>query len=196
MRTENLYEIFSKMPELETARLFLRAMRVSDTEDMYAYAKDPEVTRYLLWSPHRTPEYTRSYLEYLAGRYRLGQHYEWAMVCKADGHMIGTCGFARIDCPHNTAEIGYVLNPAYRGQALVAEAAERVLRFGFDVLGLHRVEARYMIGNDASRRVMEKLGMSFEGVRRESMLVKGAYRDIGICSLLVSEYRAKRTPVE
>ena len=192
MRTENLYQIFSKMPELETPRLFLRAMRVRDTEDMYAYAKDPEVTRYLLWSPHKSPDYTRSYLEYLAGRYRLGQHYEWAMVSKADGHMIGTCGFSRIECPHNAAGIGYVLNPAYWGQGLVAEAAERVLRFGFDVLGLHRVEARYMVGNDASRRVMEKLGMRFEGVRRGSMLVKGVYRDIGICSILVNEYRERR----
>ena len=159
---------------------------------MYAYAKNPEVTKYLLWSPHKSPDYTRSYLEYLAGRYRLGQHYEWAMVSKADGHMIGTCGFSRIECPQNAAEIGYVLNPAYRGQGLVAEAAERVLRFGFDVLGLHRVEARYMVGNDASRRVMEKLGMQFEGVRRGSMLVKGAYRDIGICSVLVNEYRERR----
>ncbi len=192
MRTENLYQIFSKMPELETPRLLLRAMRVRDTEDMYAYAKNPEVTQYLLWSPHKSPDYTRSYLEYLAGRYRLGQHYEWAMVSKADGHMIGTCGFSRIECPQNAAEIGYVLNPAYRGQGLVAEAAERVLRFGFDVLGLHRVEARYMVGNDASRRVMEKLGMQFEGVRRGSMLVKGAYRDIGICSVLVNEYRERR----
>ena len=192
MRTENLYQIFSKMPELETPRLFLRAMRVRDTEDMYAYAKDTEVTRYLLWIPHKSPDYTRSYLEYLAGRYRLGQHYEWAMVSKADGHMIGTCGFSRIECPHNAAEIGYVLNPAYWGQGLVAEAAERVLRFGFDVLGLHRVEARYMVGNDASRRVMEKLGMRFEGVRRGSMLVKGVYRDIGICSILVNEYRERR----
>lgn len=192
MRTENLYQIFSKMPELETPRLLLRAMRVRDTEDMYAYAKNPEVTKYLLWSPHKSPDYTRSYLEYLAGRYRLGQHYEWAMVSKADWHMIGTCGFSRIECPQNAAEIGYVLNPAYRGQGLVAEAAERVLRFGFDVLGLHRVEARYMVGNDASRRVMEKLGMQFEGVRRGSMLVKGAYRDIGICSVLVNEYRERR----
>ena len=49
-----------------------------------------------------------------------------------------------------------------------------------------------MVGNDASRRVMEKLGMQFEGVRRGSMLVKGAYRDIGICSVLVNEYRERR----
>lgn len=190
MRKENLYQIFAKMPQLETERLILRAMRVGDAEDMFAYAKNPEVTEFLLWKPHPSPEYTRSYLEYLAGRYRLGQHYEWAMVLRADGHMIGTCGFSRIDCANHCAEIGYVLNPAYRGRELIPEAAKRVLRFGFDILGMHRIEARYMAGNTASLRVMEKLGMKPEGICRESMLVKGAYRDIGTCAILAREFRA------
>ncbi|MBR3862967.1 MAG: GNAT family N-acetyltransferase, partial [Clostridia bacterium] len=57
------------------------------------------------------------------------------------------------------------------------------------MLGLHRIEARYMIGNDASRRVMDKVGMQFEGVQREAMLVKGAYRDIGVCAILSNECR-------
>lgn len=191
MRKENLYQIFAKMPRLETERLLLRAMRVDDTADMFAYAKDPEVSEFLLWRPHKSPEYTRSYLEYLAGRYRLGQHFEWAMICRADGHMIGTCGFSRIDCTHNCAELGYVLNPAYRGQGLVPEAAKRVLKFGFDVLGMHRIEARYMVGNTASVRVMQKLGMTPEGISRGAMLIKGAYRDIGTCAILAQEFRAE-----
>ena len=103
--------------------------------------------------------------------------------------MIGTCGFAGVDCPNNRAEIGYVLNPRYRGQGLMPEAVRRVLRFGFDMMGLHRIEARYMIGNDASRRVMDKVGMHFEGIQREAMLVKGVYRDIGICAILAQEHR-------
>lgn len=191
MRKENLYQIFAKMPQLETERLLLRAMRVGDTDDMFAYAKNPEVSEFLLWKPHQNPGYTRSYLEYLAGRYRLGQHFEWAMVCRADGHMIGTCGFSRIDCVHNCAELGYVLNPAYRGKGLVPEAARRVLKFGFDVLGMHRIEARYMVGNAASLRVMQKLGMMPEGVSRGAMLVKGAYRDIGTCAILAQEFRTE-----
>ena len=76
MKKENLIRIFSRMPELETERLRLRPMRVCDAEDMHDYARRPEVTRYLLWEPHRTLDYTRSYLEYLAGRYRTGTCYE------------------------------------------------------------------------------------------------------------------------
>ena len=72
MKKENLLHIFSRMPRLETERLILRPMRVSDAADMFEYAKNPDVTRYLLWRPHPNIEHTRSYLEYLAGRYRLG----------------------------------------------------------------------------------------------------------------------------
>lgn len=196
MKQENILHIFSHMPVLETDRLLLRPMRVSDAQDMYEYASNPDVTRYLLWRPHDTPSYTRSYLEYLGGRYRLGSCREWAVILKSEGRMIGTSGFAAIDCPNRVGELGYVLNPAYRGQGFSPEAARRVISFGFDVLGLHRIEARYMIGNDASQRVMEKIGMRYEGVRRESMLVKGAYRDIGICAILVSEYRAAKAQGE
>lgn len=191
MKKENLIRIFSRMPELETERLRLRPMRVCDAEDMHDYARRPEVTRYLLWEPHRTLDYTRSYLEYLAGRYRTGTCYEWAVISKAENKMIGTCGFASVDCSHNSAELGYVLHPDYHRRGLMPEAAHRVIRFGFQVMGLHRIEARYMIGNDASLAVMKKLGMRFEGIKRESMLVKGAYRDIGTCAILVNEFRAE-----
>ena len=191
MKKENLYHIFSRMPILETERLILRPMRVDDAPDMYDYAKNPDVARFLLWRPHPDITHTREYLEYLAGRYRLGMHYEWAIVLKETNRMIGTCGFAAIDCPHNVGEIGYVLHPDHHGKGLVPEAAARVLRFGFSVLGLHRIEARFMVGNNASCRVMEKLGMRFVGIRREAMLVKGVYRDIGTYAILASEFRAE-----
>ena len=191
MNKETLYRIFSRMPELETQRLLLRPMKVCDSADMFAYAKDPEVTRYLLWRPHADVGYTRRYLEYLGGRYRIGAHYEWALIHRETGRMIGTCGFAKIDTAHNCAELGYVLNPAFRGQELILEAARCVIRFGFSVLGLHRIEARYMVENVASRRVMDKLGMTFEGVQRGAMLVKGSYRDIGVCAMLASDFGEK-----
>ena len=129
MRKESIYKIFAKIPTLSTERLTLRKIELDDIDDMYEYAKDPEVTRYLLWRPHPCREYTRSYLEYLAGRYRLGAHYEWAMIHRESGRMIGTCGFAGIDCPNACAELGYVLNPDFRGQGLVVEAARCVMDF-------------------------------------------------------------------
>ena len=191
MKKEAICRIFSHMPELQTERLILRRMRVSDAEDMYHYARRPEVTRYLLWSPHPDIYHTQDYLRYLATRYAAGTFYDWGVILKQNGRMIGTCGFTTIDCAHDAAEIGYVLNPDYHGMGIATEAVEAVLAFGFDKLLLHRIEARFMEGNDASLRVMEKVGMRFEGWRRESMLVKGSYRTIGYSSILFDEY-AKR----
>ena len=188
MKKDILYRLFSHIPTLETDRLILRGMRVSDAEDMYAYAKRPSVTEYLTWNPHGSVEETREYLPYVAQRYRTGDLYDWSVVDKESGHMVGTCGFTSFSCPNDSAEIGYVLNPDYQGKGLATEAVRRVLTFGFEELGLHRIEARFIEGNTASLRLMERVGMTFEGYARESMRIKGRYRTIGTCAILRGEF--------
>lgn len=188
MKLKTTVELFSKMPTLETERLILRKMRPSDRSDMFEYACLDDVTRYLLWQPHSDDEYTLQYLRYIESRYKSGSFYDWAVVLKDGGKMIGTCGFTRFDHESDCAEIGYVINPRYRGMGIAAEAAREVVRFGFERLALHRIEARFMYGNEASLRVMQKLGMKFEGYHRDAMLVKGSYRTIGVSSILRNEY--------
>ncbi len=183
-------QIFQHIPEMETPRLRMRRIKVSDTDDMYAYSCIEEVTRYLLWSPHPSRDYTRQYLIRLQGLYRSGDFFDWGLEEKVSGKLIGTCGFTSIDPENNRAEVGYVLNPSVWGRGIAPEAVFAVLQFGFDRLSLMRIEARYMIPNERSRRVMEKCGMHFEGVARSAMRVKGVYRDIGTCSILRDEYRA------
>ncbi len=196
MKKEKLSSVFMNIPTLHTDRLILRAMSPKDADDMYDYAHRANVTKYLLWSPHPSRSYTADYLRYIRSRYALGEFYDWAVVEAASGKMIGTCGFTRFDPPHNSGEIGYVLNPDYHGKGFGTEAAERVLRFGFEELHLHRIEAKFMQGNQASLHVMEKLGMTLEGYRRDGMLVKGKYRTIGICSLLSDEWAEKNEKEE
>lgn len=188
MNREEIVQLFSEMPTLETERLTLRPMKGSDAEDMYRYAKRLDVTEYLLWCPHPSQSYTEKYLRYIEQRYRLGDFYDWAVVEKQSGRMIGTCGFTRFDCPHNIGEIGYVLSPEVHGKGFGTEAASRVLAFGFEVVGLHRIEVKFMEGNAASLHVAEKLGMTFEGYRRDGMLVKGKYRTIGTSAILSDEF--------
>lgn len=189
MKKEKIYRVFSHLPELTTPRLTLRRMMVADTSDMYEYASRPDVTKYLTWNPHPDRSYTREYLEYLGNRYAAGMFYDWAVVYEPDCKMVGTCGFTSFNCSSDSAEVGYVLNPEYWGRGIATEALTRVLAFGFEDLGLHRIEARFMEGNESSRRVMEKVGMTYEGMLREGMLVKGAYVNVGICSMLVSEWK-------
>lgn len=192
MKRESICKIFSKIPTIETDRLILRKILIDDVEDMHEYSKESSVTQYLTWSPHVDVAYTLEYVNYLQSRYRSGDFFDWGVVLKETGKMIGTCGFTRFDYANNSAEIGYVLNPDYYGQGIATEASGRVIRFGFEMLDLNRIECRYIIGNDASRRVMEKNGMTFEGVRREGMLIKGTYRDIGICSILREDFLSKK----
>ena len=192
MKRESVRKIFAKIPTLNTDRLTLRKVTLNDVDDMYEYSKDESVTEYLTWSAHPDRAHTLNYVSGLQSRYRTGDFFDWAIVHKDSGKMIGTCGFTRFDYTNNVAEIGYVLNRDYHGQGIVSEAASAVLQFGFERLGINRIEGRFILGNDASRRVMEKIGMKFEGVQREGMLIKGIYRDIGICSILRSEYVSKK----
>ncbi len=193
MKKDFIYRLFSRIPPIETERLTLRAMRVSDAADMFAYARLPAVTAYLTWDIHRDVEETRAYLEYVGQRYRTGDFYDWALICREDGHMIGTCGFTSFNYNADAGEVGYVLNPAYTGRGLATEAVEAVLKFGFERLSLNRIEAHYIEGNHRSRALMERVGMQFEGMARESMKIKGLYRNIGTCAILRSDYEARQT---
>ena len=183
--------IFKHIPTLHTPRLTLRRMQPSDYRDMYEYACDPNVTRFLTWQPHPNPAWTMRYLAYVATRFRAGEFFDWAVVLRENQKMIGTCGFTSFAYEHNSAEIGYVLNPLYWGQGIALEAVQAIMGVGFRVLNLHRIEAKFILGNERSRRVMEKAGMSFEGYQREAMYILDGYKTIGVCSILFSEYLDK-----
>ncbi len=188
MNREKLHSIFSNIPTLKTERLTLRAMHPIDTEDMYDYAHRDEVARFLLWSPHPSQSYTKDYLYYVQSRYALGDFYDWAIIDRESRRMIGTCGFAKIDTENDSAELGYVLNPDFWGKGYAREAAREVIRFGFEMLDLNRIEARFMEGNEASLAVMKKLGMTFEGYHRDAIFVKGGYRTVGYCAITKKDF--------
>ena len=191
MKKETVYRIFSNMPTIKGERLTLRQMHPIDAEDMYSYAQREDVTEYLLWSPHQSLSYTRDYLKYIQGRYALGDFYDWAIIDRESRRMIGTCGFTRINVENRSGEIGYVLNPEFWGRGYAIEAASLVLEFGFEKLGLHRIEARFMQGNERSLGLMRRLGMSFEGYHTDEIFVKGSYRTVGVCALLRDQYFKK-----
>lgn len=186
-----LAKLFDRSPRIETQRLILRQMRVSDAKDMYEYARLPEVSKYLLWAPHDSLDYTKSYLKQVEAAYKSNDFHDFGVILKSNNKLIGTCGFANLDMANFRGEVGYVLNPEYWGMGIAAEAVNAVLRLGFDIMGLNRIEARYMVDNINSRKVMEKCGMTFEGVARQSMFVKNEFCDIGVCAILAKDYSPK-----
>jgi ribosomal-protein-alanine N-acetyltransferase len=186
--------VFADLPVLETERLLLRKMRLDDAEAMFAYASDPEVTRYVLWDTHRSIEDSEDFLRLATEGYERGDFGGWGVVLKDSGAFIGTCGMDAGYAPeHARAELGYVLSREYWGRGLMSEAVRAVIRFGFERLELNRLEARCIAENVASARVMEKAGMSYEGTLREREFIKGAYRDMKLYSILRREYRARRS---
>lgn len=173
---------------IETQRLLLRKVRVNDASDIYEYSCRKETSEYLLWDTHPFYSYTVELTKFLQKEYNAGRYMDFALVYKETGKMIGTAGFTTEDLKNKCCEVGYVISPDYWGKGLATEALNAIINLAFCHFKMNRVEAKYMIENTVSRKVMEKCGMTFEGVLRSKMLVKGAFRDIGVCSVLSHEY--------
>jgi ribosomal-protein-alanine N-acetyltransferase len=180
--------IFSDLADLETERLRLRKMTLVDAPDMFAYASDPEVARYVTWAPHQTLDDSLEFIQSVLLAYDQGQVTSWGVEHKADKKLIGTCGFIRWDTEQNSAEIGYALSRAYWHQGLMTEAASAAVDFAFQQMGVYRLEAFCDPANIGSARVMEKLGMTFEGTLRAFFFAKGRYRDMRVYSILRPEW--------
>jgi ribosomal-protein-alanine N-acetyltransferase len=185
-------QIFQRMPSLETPRLLLRKVVMSDATDLYAYGRDPEVARHVLWEPYRSESDARVYVRFLHRQYRNDQPSSWGIVYKPENRMIGTIGFMWWNRDHNSAEVGYSLSRAFWNQGIMSEALRETLRFGFEVLGLHRIEAQHERDNPASGRVMEKVGMRREGTLFGRLYNKGRYVDVELYAILREQFRAPK----
>jgi len=174
-----------------TDRLILRKMTPDDAEAIFAYASDPEVTRYVIWETHRSVEDSRGFLELVTSKYESGGEPEWGIVYKGDRRFVGTCGIVSWEPHHARAELGYALSRDYWGRGLMAEAVGAMISFGFRAMNLNRVEARCIAENVASARAMEKAGMVYEGTLRQRELIKGEHRDIKVYSILRDERRGR-----
>lgn len=185
MKTE---EIFSNLPKITTERLLLRKITMEDLDDMYAYASNDEVSKYVTWETHRNITDTKDFIEYVINRYENNQIAPWGIEHKETKKMIGSIDFVHWLPNHKVAEIGYVLSQEYWGKALMTEAAKALITFGFEKMDVIRIEARCVTDNLRSERVMQKVGMSFEGILRKSMFTKGVHRDMKIYSILKEEF--------
>lgn len=152
-------------PEIITTKRFiLRKPRMPDANDIFNnYATDPEVTRHVIWQPHRDVHETDSFVESLLTRWDSGEEYSWGITLPADDRVIGMIG-CRVR--EHAANIGYVLARKHWGQGFTAEAAQAVVDWAFTIESIYRVWAVCDVENKASARVMEKIGMQREGILR------------------------------
>ncbi|MCS7202783.1 MAG: GNAT family N-acetyltransferase [Dictyoglomus sp.] len=180
--------IFDNFPVLETPHLILRKISLSDAEDLFEYAKDKEITKYLSWEPHKSIEDSVRFIEFMLIKYEREGYGDWGIEFKENRKLIGTCGYVWWDRKNSKAEIGYVLSRKYWKRGLMTEAVKEIIKFGFEKMFLNRIQARCIIENIASERVMQKVGMKFEGILREDIFIRGNYWDTKLYSILRKEF--------
>ena len=174
---------------LETSRLILRRFEEEDTETAYrVWTGDPKVTKYLRWDYHRSLAQTRAVGQSWLKKYSDPQWYHWVIVPKEEGFPIGTISAANIYNETDTVEVGFCIGSEYWGLGYITEAFAAVIEFFFEEVGANRIEAKYVPGNKASRRVMEKCGLTFEGTLRSSDRIHSGITDVCVCSLLAEDY--------
>ena len=174
-------------PLLETKRLILRQMRPEDARAIFRIYGDEEVMRYRDVLAFTRLEEAQQFLEGVRARYQQGEEMHWGITLKGEDSLIGSCGYSWHLGRHFGA-IGYDLARLYWKQGIMTEAVGALLRFGFEVRNLHRIEARVRQGNEASMRLLRRLGFQEEGLLRECLFLNNSFYDVKVFSLLKSEY--------
>jgi ribosomal-protein-alanine N-acetyltransferase len=173
---------------LTTERLLLREFREDDFEDVHAYARRPEVCRYMDWGPN-TREDTQAFMDR-----KWAEQAQWprdavnlAIERRADRRVIGSIRLEVSDPANQAGDFGYTLHPDAWRQGYATEAAAAVIAVGFRDLGLHRIWAECDVENLGSWGVMQKLGMRREAHLRDGRLIRGDWRDRYVYAVLASE---------
>ncbi len=147
---------------LETKRLILRRWADSDAENLYEYAKDPDVGPIAGWPPHQSIDESRDVI-----RNVFNGKEAYAICLKKDGKAIGAIelklnGHTDMTDRDDECELGYWLGKPYWGRGIMPEAVKEILRHAFDEIGMTKVWAGYYEGNTKSKRVQEKSGFRYQ----------------------------------
>jgi RimJ/RimL family protein N-acetyltransferase len=175
--------------EIRTPRLCLREYVAEDLAAMLAFESDPFVVQYVCYGPYSREECWRDlayHLDQQTAEPR--KYYHLGIVLPEAMQLIGWCGLEMISPENGEAEIGYALHRSYWRHGYMTEAAQAMINVGFADLQLHRIFATCHPENLGSIRVLEKLGMRYEGCLRRQKWCRGDWRDVAIYGLLEEEF--------
>jgi RimJ/RimL family protein N-acetyltransferase len=176
-----------------TDRLILRPFTEDDLDALHGYQSLPEVTRYLYWDP-RDRAATAEALKRRVSTPVLekeGDVLVLAVLLRDTGVLVGEVNLAWVSQTHQQGEFGFVFDPAHHGHGYARESAAEMLRLGFDGLGLHRIVGRCDGRNEASARLMAKLGMRREAHFVQNEVVKGEWTDEIVYAMLADEWAGR-----
>jgi RimJ/RimL family protein N-acetyltransferase len=194
MRTLVDAQFWNKQPTLVTGRLTLRPFVDDDAFDVERLAGMREIADTTLNIPHPYPHGgAAEWIKRHEPAWEEGTSVTFAIVGQKTGTLVGAISLM-IKREHRRAELGYWIALDCWNRGYATEASQRVIDFGFEVLGLHRIEARHFLRNPASGQVMKKLGMRQEGVERDWAIKWDRYETLVVYSILEAEWRAARIP--
>jgi ribosomal-protein-alanine N-acetyltransferase len=183
-------------PLLETPRLRLRPLTAADAPAVFMYASNPRMTAYTLWETHASIDDTLWFVsEYAYSRYANAEPDPLGIIRKDDplGTVIGSVGGFWVSQSNAVMELGYSVAEPYWGRGIAVEASRVLLDYLFEQYPITRLQARVFVGNDASERVLQKLGFTREGVLRALLVRRQRTHDIAYYSLLRREWERRAT---
>ena len=180
----------NNLPVLETERLVLRPYSLADARRVQQMCGDWEVASTTLALPHPYPDgAAEQWISTHAESFRQGTQVTLAITLKPNGPVIGTVGLS-VNKNHGRGELGYMVAKEHWNRGFCTEATRALVDYGFRVLELNRIQAMHVPRNPASGRVMQKLGMTREGLLRQYVCNRGAYEDPVMYSILRREFEA------
>ncbi|HZK76818.1 MAG TPA: GNAT family N-acetyltransferase [Candidatus Kapabacteria bacterium] len=171
----DLSRFFELHPTLETERLRLRELTTTDVPDLHAYYSDPETALYVPFTAFTSIADTEKLLGRVANGFERKESFMFGVERKSDGKIIGISDLFNLSSQHLHAVIGWGLAKSYWGFGYMTEAVREVIRFAFEEMGMHRIEAECETENIRSIRVAERCGMTLEATRVENEINKGRF---------------------
>ena len=179
---------------INTERLILRRFEYSDIDSMLRNWIADEQTQWDYGEPfYPTADAVRELLDtkYIAS-YSRDDYYRWAVIEKSSDECIGQIAFFKVDSNNRHGEIEYVIGPEFQGNGYATEMTKAVIDFGFNEINFHRIEIDCRTVNEASRRVIEKCRLTYEGTFRDFFRRKDHFEGRRVYSILKSEYEAAK----
>jgi len=178
-----------EQPVIETKRLVLRLLEKGDLPALFAVNGDDEVFRYSPRESWKTPADGEAWFARVMAHRESGATMQFVIVLRDGGRPIGTLAVFHFEESVGSAEIGYVLGREHWGKGLMKEALDGFVEFAFAALELKRLEAELDPRNEASVKVLERVGFTNEGRRRRNYFAKGEVTDTGLYGMLSQDPR-------
>jgi ribosomal-protein-alanine N-acetyltransferase len=179
------------LPVLEGAGITLRELRMSDAPALLALLTTEEVTRFISPPPTTIQGFER-FISWAANEREAGRYLCFAVVPEGYDTAVGLFQLRQLDPTFSTAEWGFALGSGFWGSGLFSKGAELVLKLAFDVIGVHRLEARACIENTRGNGALRKVGALQEGVLRKSFLRDGKHQDQALWAIIAKDWQRSK----